>query len=182
MKHIKLFALVLFMAPAFLTFTGCDDDTPPPPEDTTDNTVKILNSFELGNERYEVETNASLTGSVYDSRIDQTTVTITGVSKKKAGTNIQDGDVIVQIKFPGKIAAEYEQARLHDVTLEISIKENNKPVIAYGTSNDSDLKFDIFEYGDVGMVVKGTFTGKVKAGSSVPVKNGLFEVIREDDI
>lgn len=184
MKHLKLIALALFLTPAFLTFTGCGDDSTPPAtqEDTTDNTVKILNSFDLGNERYEIETNANLTDAIYDPRIDRTTVTVTGVSKKKSGTNIQDGTVVVQLKFPGKAPAEFEQARMHDIELEISIKENNKPEIAYGTSSDSDLKFDIFEYGAVGEVVKGTFNGKVKSGSSIEVKNGLFEVIRGDDI
>jgi hypothetical protein len=183
MKHFKIIALLLFISPAFITFTGCSDDsTPPVVEDTTDNTIKILNSFDIGNDRYEIQTNTDLTDAIYTKTLDQTTVTITGVSIKKSGTNVKDGAVTVQLKFPGKTKAEFEMARMHDITLEISIKEENRPEIAYGTSFDSELVFDVFEYGEVGEVVKGTFSGKLKSGSSIQVKNGLFEVIRAKDI
>lgn len=186
MKHFKIIVLLIFLAPAFLTFTGCDNDsTPPETDDTTNNnTEEILNSFDMGNDRYELITNNALTGSVYNSRDNQTIVTVTGVSKRKSGTNIQDGDVTIQLKFPGNMKGEFEQERLHDVDLEISIKENNKPEIAYATSGDTKLVIDVFEYGaSEGDVVKGTFNGKLKSGiSSIDVKNGLFEVKREKDI
>jgi hypothetical protein len=182
MKHLKVIALLLFISPAFMTFTGCTDDSVPPVVDTTEDKIQIVNSFDLGNDRYEVEINEGLTDAIYSKQSDQTTVTVTGVSKRVSGTNIQDGAVTIQLKFPGKIKADYEMERNHDITLEISIKENNRPEIAYGTSFDSALEFSIFEYGEVGEIVKGTFTGKLKSGSSILVKNGLFEVTREKDI
>lgn len=162
--------------------TGCTDTpvAPPAPVDTTDTTGgggedPIVNGFKIGFDQYDLTIEKSLTYGVYNKAADRTYVYV-------AGNDGKNGDADFDFEFPGKIAGTFTNQSPGSV------------MFSCGTGTVGDIKREEFasdaalftvvvtEYGAVGEMIKGTFSGKVKKGTNTyDVSKGYFEVERLAD-
>jgi len=86
----------------------------------------------------------------------------------------------VVFKIPGTTAGTF-----HDI-IDSSIFQFNMDLRTHyidDISTADDFTVEIIEYGEVGGVIRGTFSGTVKDtfDTECPVTDGYFEVIRRDD-
>ena len=161
--------------------TGCSD-TPvtPKPVDTTDTTgggggEPIVNGFKIGFDQYDLTIEESLTYGVYNKAADRTYIYVSGNDGK-------NGDADFDFEFKGNMAGTFTN------------QSGGSLVFSCGTGTVGDIKREEFasdaglftvvvtEYGAVGEMIKGTFSGQVKKGTNTyNVSNGYFEVERLAD-
>ena len=160
-KIIVMFSLILFSP--FL-FSGCDSDS------SEDSAYKI--EFTLDGTLY------SFTGGYDDP---------SGVAE---GCMRDGGDTFIAARnvadTSSKIFLRFETTTpdigTYNDTSPINFSFNSDVWYNDSISGSSDFKFIITEYGDVGGVIRGTFTGTATNDSNeYLVENGFFEVKRKPD-
>ncbi len=160
--------------------TGCSDDpVAPKPVDTTDTTGggedPIVNGFKIGFDQYDLTTEESKTYGVHNKAANRTYVYV-------AGNDGKNGDADFDFEFPGNMAGTFTN------------QAGGSVMFSCGTGTVGDIKREEFasdaalftvvvtEYGAVGEMIKGTFSGKVKKGTNTfDVSKGYFEVERLAD-
>lgn len=183
MKNLKYFVVALMISPLFLINTGCDDGTVPPPVDTTDTTEPTDTpacGFTVSFQNYQLVLDANLSQASYRKDIDQTLINIVGYSTKgNAGASITS-KAELELVFKGKSIGVKTQND-PDFSFEIATGEGAKRV---ESSSDfaNDMAVTVTEYGEVGELIKATFTGELKSGiNSRSFSKGYFEIKRNAD-
>ncbi|MFT5725676.1 MAG: hypothetical protein ACI9JN_002803, partial [Bacteroidia bacterium] len=165
MKNVKYFVIALMVSPLFLANIGCDDDDLPPvvvPEDTVAATDTPACGFIVSFKNYQLVLDPNLSQASYRKDIDQTLINIVGYSTDgNAGATITS-KVELELVFKGKDIGVYTQNST-DFTLEVATGEGAKRI---ESSSDpaNVMAVTVTEYGEVGELIKATFTGELKSG------------------
>ena len=182
MKNLKYLIIALMISPLFFVTTGCDDDAPPPPpvEDTTEPTDTPACGFTVSFQNYQLVLDQNLSQASWRKDIDETLINIVGYSTKgNAGASITS-KAELELTFMGKDAGVYTQ-NSPNFSFEIATGEGAKRV---ESSSDAanNMAVTISEYGEVGELIKATFTGELKSGiNSRSFSKGYFEIERDVD-
>ncbi|MFT4522973.1 MAG: hypothetical protein ACI8ZN_001925 [Bacteroidia bacterium] len=184
MKIVKILVIALMLSPLFFVNTGCGDDPVVTPKDTTPTQAEdtAFAGFKMGFDIYALVLDKNQTDAHYESGSNTTKIDVTGYSKAVSGTGIVEGKGIIELTFPGKAAASFDQTKGDIVEMEITT--GTPPTLnGYSWDAQSKMKINITEYGDVGGKIKGTFSGVLKTNGigSITVANGFFEVERSAD-
>ena len=183
MKNLKYFVVALMISPLFLVNVGCDDDAPPPP--TTDTTVVEETDtpacgFTVSFKNYQLVLDANLSQGSYRKDVNQTLINIVGYSTDgNAGATITS-KAELELVFQGKSIGVKTQND-PDFSLEIATGEGAKRIESSSDIANS-MAVTVTEYGEVGELIKATFTGELKSGiNSRSFTKGYLEIKRNAD-
>lgn len=183
MKKLSLVLLVAVATALSMGTTSCGPETTNPTPTTTDSTdtggnIEVVNSVTVGLQAYSIVTEAERTNSTYVTAKDETEIIC-------FGNDAEAGDIDFQITFSGKSTGTYVS----------NSTGADKVVFGLGTGTEGDVRRQehdagstaltvvVTEYGNIGGLVKGTFSGQVKNqnGQTINISKGIFEVVRKAD-
>ncbi len=183
MKNLKYLIIALMISPLFLVNTGCDGDEVPPVVDTTDNTEPTDTpacGFTVSFQNYQLVLDQNLSQGSWRKDINETLINIVGYSTKgNAGASITS-KAELELSFVGKDPGVYTQ-NSPEFSLEIATGEGAKRI---ESSSDAaqNMAVTVSEYGEVGELIKVTFTGELKSGiNSRSFTKGFLEIERDAD-
>lgn len=183
MKNLKYLLLAFMISPMFLINVGCgDDDTPPIIQDTTDTVVADTPAFgfTVSFQNYQLVLDANQSSASYRKDLDESLVTLVGYSTKGESGATITSKAELELTFPGKTAGIVTE-QTTGFTLEIATGEGAKRVESSSDIANS-MTVTISEYGEVGEMIKGLFTGELKSGiNSRAFTKGYFNIERDAD-
>lgn len=186
MKKFTFILLAFVASIFFITTTGCgtdDEPTAPKKADTTSTDTTITdptdlpNKITVGFDDYTIATEASKTFGEYNTGKNETYLTISGQDSK-------NGQVDFQIEIPGNTTGSFQTGTTGNSTFELGTGTIGDVRREEFSASNSDFTIVVTEYGAVGEMIKGTFSGEVKNGKTgvtIKITKGEFEVLRRDD-
>ncbi|MFT5513214.1 MAG: hypothetical protein ACI8SE_001620 [Bacteroidia bacterium] len=182
MKNLKYLIIALMISPLFFINTGCGtDEVPPlpPPEDTVAVDTPAC-GFTVSFQNYQLVLDGNLSQASYRKDINETLVNIVGYSEKgNAGASITS-KAELELTFIGQDIGVYTQ-NSPGFSLEVATGEGSKRIES-STDFANAMAVTISEYGEVGELIKCTFTGELKSGiNSRSFSKGFFEIERDAD-
>ncbi len=181
MKNVKYLLIAMMVAPMFFVGTGCgpDGDDTPIIVDTTPTVIDTPRcGFTVSFDNYQLVLENDASGAYYDMATNKTTIEVVGYSTKGVGEATITSKAEVELSFNGKDTGMMDQ---NTVGFELRIATGEGTKLIESTSDVTNaLTVNISEFGEVGELVKGTFTGKLKTGiNSRDFSKGYFEVTRK---
>lgn len=183
MKNLKYLIIALMISPLFFINTGCGSDDGPvvvTPIDTVEPTDTPACGFTVSFQNYQLVLDNNLSQGSYRKDINETLVNIVGYSEKgNAGATITSRAEL-ELKFIGKDIGVHTQ-NTPGFSLEIATGEGSKRIES-STDPANSIALTITEYGEVGELIKCTFTGELKSGINTRAfSKGFFEIERDVD-
>lgn len=183
MKNLKYFVVALMISPLFLVNIGCDDDAPPPPpQDTTvvEETDTPACGFTVSFQNYQLVLDGALSQGSWKKDINETLINLVGYSERgNAGASITS-KAALELVFQGKSIGVKTQND-PDFSLEIATGEGAK-LVESSSDAANNMAVTVTEYGEVGELIKATFTGELKSGiNSRSFTKGYLEIKRSAD-
>ena len=183
MKNLKYLLLAFMISPMFLINVGCGgDDTPPVIQDTTPTVVTDTPAcgFTVSFQNYQLVLDPNQSAASYRKDLNETLIALVGYSTKgESGASITS-KAEMELTFPGKQAGILTE-QTTGFTLEIATGEGAKRVESSSDIANS-MTVTISEYGEVGEMIKGIFTGELKSGiNSRSFSKGYFNIKRDAD-
>ncbi len=184
MKNVKYLLIALMISPIFFINTGCggDDDVVIVPVDTTPTqaTDTPAFGFTVSFQNYQMVLDANQSTGSYRNDIGSTEINLVGYSTKgNAGATITS-PAAMELIFQGKQAGVLTEAS-PGFSFELSTGEGAK-LTEYSSDLQNAMTVTIVEYGEVGEMINGSFSGKMKTGiNSRDFTKGYFEIERDAD-
>ena len=165
MNHTKSFLIFFFIILSFTLFSGCDtgsSDTNSDPE------YKI--EFTMDGNDYSFTSGYSEAGGAEGCMRDDGD---TFIAARNADLNTS---LYLRFKTTSASVGTYSEGEENRC-----FNYNNGSDIYYDNSDLDNFMFSITEYGDVGGIIKGTFSGNIQNPGNYAISNGVFEVSRKAD-